>query len=107
MLKGLVDLADLAGPVCHRVGKPNRRIAMYIQRTPAVFPLSFRLPPLLVMLARIVTFIRPDVSDRRQTELAPHLRYDVGEIDYDPDRISSLDKPNSYESQFWLHHDPR
>ena len=78
---------------------------MYIQqRTPAVFPLFFRLQPVLAKLARIVKFIRADVADRRNTELALHLQYDVGEIDYDPDRIRSSDKPNSYESQFWLHH---
>jgi hypothetical protein len=81
---------------------------MYIQqRTATVFPLSFWFQPFLAILARFVTSIRADVAAPHNAELAPHFRYDVGEIDYDPDRIRSLDKPNSYESQLWLHHYPR
>ena len=81
---------------------------MYMQqRTTTVLPLSIRLQPLLAVLARIVAVARTDIADRRNAKLAPHFRYDVGEIDYDPDRVRSLDNPSSYESQLYLHHYPR
>jgi hypothetical protein len=81
---------------------------MYVQQpAPAAFPLSFRLQMVRAALAQIAKFIRAELADRHNAELAPHFQYDVGEIDYDPDRIRSLDNRNSYKSQLWLHHYPR
>ena len=81
---------------------------MYTQQpAPAAFSLSFRLQVVCAALAQIAKFIRSDLPDRRSAELAPHFQYDVGEIDYDPYRIRSLDNRNSFESQVWLHQYPR
>jgi hypothetical protein len=85
---------------------------MYIQQgASAGFPLSSRVQALFATLAHAVKIIRPDnnaaQSDASGSRLERHLRYDLGELDYDPRRTRSLDNPSSHEFQLWLHHYPR
>jgi hypothetical protein len=85
---------------------------MYIQQgASAGFPLSSRVQALFATLAHAVKIIRPDnnaaQSDASGSRLERHLRYDIGELDYDPRRTRSLDNPSSHEFQLWLHHYPR
>lgn len=85
---------------------------MYIQQgASAGFPLSSRVQVIFATLAHAVKIIRTDNnaarSDASGSRLERHLRYDTGEIDYDPRRTRSLDDPSSHEPQLWLHHYPR
>ena len=85
---------------------------MYIQQgASAGFPLSSRVQALFATLAHAVKVIRPDnnaaQSDASGSRFERHLRYDIGELDYDPRRTRSLDNPRSHELQLWLHHYPR
>ena len=85
---------------------------MYIQQgASAGFPLSSRIQAIFALLAHAVKIIRTDnnaaQSDAAGSGLERHLRYDIGEIDYDPRRTRSLDNPSSHELQIWSHHYPR
>lgn len=85
---------------------------MYIQQgAPAALPLSSRIQAIFATLAHAVKIIRAynnaAESDPPGSGLERHLRYDIGEIDYDPRRISSLDNPSSHEHRLWLHHYPQ
>ena len=85
---------------------------MYIQQgASAAFPLSSRVQAIFATLAQALKIIRADnnaaQSDSPGSTLERHLRYDIGEIDYDPRRTRSLDNPGSHELQLWVHHYPR
>jgi hypothetical protein len=76
----------------------------------AAFPLPPRLQAIVAaLLAPVTKFVRMDenVAGAVGSRLEPHLQYDIGELDYDPQRIRSLDAPSSYERRLWLHHYPR
>lgn len=80
---------------------------MYIQQgASAGFPLSSRVQALFATLVHAVKIIRPDnnaaQSDASGSKLERHLRYDIGELDYDPRRTRSLDNPRWHEFQLWL-----
>jgi hypothetical protein len=82
---------------------------MYIQQSASVgFPLSLRVRAILTTLAHAVKFIRSDnnvvQSYATGSKLERHLRYDIGEIDYDPQRSRSLDKASSDRFRLWLHY---
>ena len=79
---------------------------MYIQQgAPAAFPLSSRIQAIFATLTHVVKIIRADnnaaQSNSTGSRLERHLRYDIGEIDYDPRRTRSLDNPGSHELQLW------
>lgn len=85
---------------------------MYIQQgASAGFPLSSRAQAIFAILAHAVKAIRTDntaaQSNASGSRVERHLRYDVGEIDYDPRRTRSLDNPRSHELQPLLHQYPR
>ena len=85
---------------------------MYIQQSASAgFPLSSRVHAIFATLAHAVKGIRADnnaaQSDTSGSGLERHLRYDIGEIDCDPQRTKSLDNPSSDEHRLWLHDCPR
>lgn len=85
---------------------------MHIQQAAsAEFPLSSRVQAVVATLARALKLSRTDIdaaqSDVSGSRLDRPLRYDIGEIDYDPRRIGSTDNPGSHELRLWLHHYPR
>ena len=82
---------------------------MYIQQdASAAFPFWSRVQSIFATLARAVKIIRADKnaaqSNASAARLERHLRYDIGEIDYDPRRTRSLDNPSSHALQPWSHY---
>jgi hypothetical protein len=83
---------------------------MYIQQgAPATFPPSSRVQAIFATLAQVMKIFRAEniAAQSPGSRLERHIRYDIGEIDYDPRRTRSLDNPSSRELQLWVHKYPR
>ena len=82
---------------------------MYIQQdASAAFPFLSRVQAIFATLVHAVKIIRTGdnaaQSNASARRLERQLRYDIGEIDYDPRRTKSLDNPSSHELQPWSHY---